>query len=211
MKDIEILLNCAISADGFLGRKGEKTKLSNEEDWRQVHLLRETFDVILVGAETIRTDNPSLRVKKKWLGRVPKRHPHRVVLTISGNIPKSSRVLDARSPTTIFSSFDGRKALQNKEIGRHIEIIETDTKEVVGTIMKWMKSKNYRRLFVEGGSRMFMLFLQSGLRVRFRIFRSPLLLGANNGVPLVHNMFAGLRRIRTYLLGDGTVDLYEKC
>ncbi len=210
MRGIEILLNCATSADGFLGKKGEETKLSNEEDWRQVHLLREAFDVILVGAGTIRTDNPSLCVKKKWIGRTPNRHPHRCVLTISGNIPANAKVFDTRAPTTVFSSSEGKKILRKKGIDERAEIIEISPENTVEAIVKWMKSKNYKSLFVEGGSRIFTLFLQSNLRLRFRVFRSPLFLGGANNVPLVSDLFADLRRVRTYLLGNGTVDLYEK-
>ncbi len=210
MRPIKVLLNCAVSSDGFLGRKGRETKLSNDEDWKQVHLLREAYDVILVGAETLRIDDPSLLVKQEWIGKKPRKHPHRAVLTISGNIPIKARVLDSNAPTTLFSSPKGVKVLQEKGVLNQAEIVTINPDNAVEEILGWMEDKGYHSLFVEGGSKIFSLFLRSGINLRLRVFRSPLILGGTNSVPLAFETIVDLKRIRTYLLGNGTVDIYEK-
>ena len=63
------LLSCGISIDGYLDRgTDERLVLSNEADLDRVDDVRAGCDAILVGAATIRHDNPRLLV----------RHPARV-------------------------------------------------------------------------------------------------------------------------------------
>ena len=59
------LLSCGISIDGYLDRgTGDRLVLSNEADLDRVDDVRACCDAILVGAATIRQDNPRLLVRK---------------------------------------------------------------------------------------------------------------------------------------------------
>ena len=58
---MKVTVSTAVSADGYLDdRSPDRLILSTPEDWAEVHRLRAACDAILVGAETIRRDNPSL-------------------------------------------------------------------------------------------------------------------------------------------------------
>src|SRR3954469_7318445 len=57
------MLSCAVSLDGYLGDRTPRLALSNEADFERVDEVRASCDAILVGAVTVRTDNPRLLVR----------------------------------------------------------------------------------------------------------------------------------------------------
>jgi 5-amino-6-(5-phosphoribosylamino)uracil reductase len=61
-----ILLSCALSIDGYLGSAApRRLELSNDADFDRVDAVRASSDAILVGATTVRTDNPRLLVRSQ--------------------------------------------------------------------------------------------------------------------------------------------------
>lgn len=63
---MKVIVSTAVSSDGYLDdRSPDRLILSTPEDWAEVHRLRAACDAILVGAETIRRDNPSLLVGRR--------------------------------------------------------------------------------------------------------------------------------------------------
>src|SRR3954469_23949139 len=59
-----VLLSCSMSIDGYLdGATDERLLLSNEADFDRVDAVRADCDAILVGARTVRRDNPRLLVR----------------------------------------------------------------------------------------------------------------------------------------------------
>jgi 5-amino-6-(5-phosphoribosylamino)uracil reductase len=60
------LLSCGMSIDGYLGAATpRRLALSNDADFDRVDALRATCDAILVGAATVRNDNPRLLVRSQ--------------------------------------------------------------------------------------------------------------------------------------------------
>ena len=60
------LLSCGMSIDGYLGAAApRRLALSNDADFDRVDALRATCDAILVGAATVRNDNPRLLVRSR--------------------------------------------------------------------------------------------------------------------------------------------------
>ena len=84
---------------------GRTPWLSNNRSLRLVHCLRATVDAILVGAETIRRDNPKLTVR---MG-TPSLRPWRVVVTRSGDLPSDATVLtdEYRDRTLVYQGSTG--------------------------------------------------------------------------------------------------------
>ena len=63
-----ILLSCGMSIDGYLDNATERRLLlSNAADFDRVDAVRAESDAILVGARTIRRDNPRLLVRSQAL------------------------------------------------------------------------------------------------------------------------------------------------
>lgn len=88
-----VLLSAAVSIDGHLDtRPGEdRLLLSNKEDFERVDSVRASVDAILVGAGTLRADNPRLLVNSA--GRRASRvaagqpeYPLKVTITGTGNL-----------------------------------------------------------------------------------------------------------------------------
>ncbi len=52
-----------MSIDGRLASKDRYSQLSCPSDKRRQHILRSEVDAVLVGAETVRIDNPKLTLK----------------------------------------------------------------------------------------------------------------------------------------------------
>ena len=53
------LLSCSMSIDGYIGNGASRLLLSNEADFDRVDAVRASCDAILVGAATVRIDNPA--------------------------------------------------------------------------------------------------------------------------------------------------------
>jgi diaminohydroxyphosphoribosylaminopyrimidine deaminase/5-amino-6-(5-phosphoribosylamino)uracil reductase len=88
-----VIAKCGMSLDGRLTRpKCEGRWITSAGARRDAHKLRAQTDAILVGAETIRTDNPRLSVR----GLRRFRQPIRVVLTRSRNLPRRAHVFTDR-------------------------------------------------------------------------------------------------------------------
>ena len=107
-----VTVKLAMSLDGRICDDwGEARWISSPASRRATGRLREVVDAVMVGAETVRRDNPSLLCHTKrnddlW----------RVVISRSGRIPKRSQIFTdtARERTLVFS--DPRAALE--ELGR---------------------------------------------------------------------------------------------
>ena len=84
-----VIAKCGMSLDGRLTRtSGEPRWITGRAARHHAHELRARVDAMLVGAETVRIDNPRLTVR----GVRGARQPWRVVLTRSGRLPQQARV-----------------------------------------------------------------------------------------------------------------------
>ena len=59
------LVSCSVSLDGYLGEQARRLALSNAADFDRVDEVRASCDAIMVGAATVRTDNPRLLVRSQ--------------------------------------------------------------------------------------------------------------------------------------------------
>src|SRR5947207_8380982 len=110
-----VIAKCGMSLDGYLTRPpGERRWLTSESSRSHAHQLRALVDAIIVGAETIRRDNPRLTVRKG-----PQRtQPWRVILTKSGRLPQHAKVFrdSKRERTLVYRSQSLRAVL--RDLGR---------------------------------------------------------------------------------------------
>jgi 5-amino-6-(5-phosphoribosylamino)uracil reductase len=91
------IVSCAVSLDGCLDDASpQRLILSGPEDLDEVDELRAAADAILVGAGTIRADDPRLLVRddsrsavREAEGRPP--HPLRVTVTATGDLDPAAR------------------------------------------------------------------------------------------------------------------------
>ena len=83
-----VIVNCAISADGKIAlSSGNQIRISCEEDIKRVYRLRNKNDAILVGINTIISDDPKLTVKKDYVKKI--HQPIRIILDSTCKTPKN--------------------------------------------------------------------------------------------------------------------------
>ncbi len=95
------LLSCSVSIDGYIGNAASRLLLSNEADFDRVDAVRASCDAILVGAETVRIDNPRLLVRsqarrEERAARGLATSPMKVTVTAAGGARLARRLLHGR-------------------------------------------------------------------------------------------------------------------
>jgi diaminohydroxyphosphoribosylaminopyrimidine deaminase/5-amino-6-(5-phosphoribosylamino)uracil reductase len=161
-----IILKWAESADGFIDQKRDAS-LGTEHAWISgkpervlVHKWRAAEQAILVGAETVRADNPKLNVRE-WTGK----NPLKIVLSASGVIDKGAFVNDKAGSLIVFT--------ENVEAdipGATKVKLENDKYASV-QISDYLYKKGIQSLFIEGGSKVLNHFISTGLWDELRIFK----------------------------------------
>ncbi|OGS55699.1 MAG: hypothetical protein A3K60_01245 [Euryarchaeota archaeon RBG_19FT_COMBO_56_21] len=160
-----------MSADGKIAlRTRKQTRISNEADRRRVHRLRNSADAILVGIETVLSDDPKLTVNTKYVSRP--RHPLRIVLDSNGRTPKNAQVLNGASRTLIVTNDKCKKKFPNAEV------IRCGTREIdLKRLMKVLDKMGVKSLLVEGGSKVIWSFLDSRTADEVNIFIGSMVIG----------------------------------
>jgi len=161
-----ITLKWAQSADGFIDIK-RKNKPGAGPGWITgkserilVHKWRASEQAILVGAETVRTDNPRLNVRE-WKGN----NPVRIILSASGMLPEELAMNKQIGSQVIFSFFPEKINLPGSvvvKLGNH----ESSAIQILDHLFGW----GIQSLFIEGGAKVLNHFIGSGLWDEARIF-----------------------------------------
>ena len=147
-----VIAKCAMTLDGKLTRpSGEDRWISGKSARGQVHELRAQVDAILVGAETVRTDNPHLTVR----GRRSKRQPIRVVLTRSGKLPKTARIFSDRfAPQTV--------VFKNKPLQ---------------AVLRELGKRDVTSVLIEGGGQILTEAFERRVVDKFQLYLGPIMSG----------------------------------
>ncbi|MEV4258475.1 dihydrofolate reductase family protein, partial [Spirillospora sp. NPDC049652] len=113
-----VLLSCAMSIDGYIDDASpERLRLSTPADFDRVDAVRATCDAILVGAGTVRTDDPKLLVKSpsRRDKRVAQGMPAdltKVTVTGSGDLDPDARFFTTGdAPKLVYASSGNAEAL----------------------------------------------------------------------------------------------------
>jgi diaminohydroxyphosphoribosylaminopyrimidine deaminase/5-amino-6-(5-phosphoribosylamino)uracil reductase len=147
-----VIAKCGMSLDGRL------TRPPNEPRWitgpsarHHAHRLRGCVDAILVGAETVRVDNPRLTAR----GVRGARQPWRVVLTHSGNLPRGARLFSDR--------LAGRTLIYK---GKSLT-----------SVLKDLGKRGVTSVLIEGGGEVLGQALDARLIDKVQIYLGPILTG----------------------------------
>lgn len=122
-----ISLKQAQTLDGKIALgNGEKRWITSEQSRKEVHLLRNTFDAVLVGANTVQIDNPQLTVRNIENGR----NPIRIILDSKLMTDPTSKVYENNAQTILVTKtgVTKNKINQYKEKNPNLDVIELDEK-----------------------------------------------------------------------------------
>ncbi|MEG0789321.1 MAG: dihydrofolate reductase family protein [Alistipes sp.] len=171
---MKIFVSVAVTSDGCLDdTTPHRLMISSPEDWAEVHRLRAGSDAILVGAETLRRDNPSLLIRDPQLRRerlARGQHPDliKVTLTHTGCLDPALH---------FFTQGEGEKIVFTDATDTsHLPAIATIIRAPQITA-KWLvtelEKRGVERLFVEGGAQILHLFFEEGMVDVFRLATNP--------------------------------------
>jgi 5-amino-6-(5-phosphoribosylamino)uracil reductase len=186
-----VLLSAAMSADGFLDdASGRRLVLSDAADLDRVDEVRAGCDAILVGAGTIRADNPGLRVRsaarraaRQRAGR-PAR-PARVTLTGSGDLDPTARFFAADGADVLVYVAGRDTGPVGARLGAAGVVVGAGDPFSLSAMLADLAGRGIGRLMVEGGSAVLGQFLAAGLADEFQLAIAPVLVADERAPRLV--------------------------
>jgi len=176
------LLSCSVSIDGYIGNAASRLLLSNEDDFDRVDAVRASCDAILVGAATVRVDNPRLLVRsqarrddRSARGLPPS--PTKVTVTRRGE-------LDARAD--FFKIGDAEKLVYcprpfvadaRARLGPVATVVDGGEAVEMRRLGSDLARRGVERLMVEGGGTVHTQFLTEGLVDELQLVVAPVFVG----------------------------------
>jgi 5-amino-6-(5-phosphoribosylamino)uracil reductase len=180
-----------MSIDGFLDDASEqRLVLSNEADLDRVDAVRASCDAILVGATTVRNDNPRLLVRSRArrdarVGRGLAPNPLKVTMTATAKLdPEASFFTCGDSEKLVYTSRcrveDARLSL-----GHVATVVDGGDPVEPRWISEDLRARGVRRLMVEGGGATLTQFLAADLADELHLVVAPFFVGDTRAVRVV--------------------------
>lgn len=167
-----IHLKLATTLDGKIALpNGESKWITGEAARLKVQELRSVHQAIVVGAGTLRLDNPKLNVR---LSDYQGLQPLRVVFTESGNIDPTAQIFvdENRKNTIVYTKTALKKSdIESVMIG-----------SIEDALSDMFEKRNIVSVFLEGGSALASAFMARNLVDRVSLFINPSFLGAGKSV-----------------------------
>ena len=182
-----VTLKAALSADGRMaGAAGSSRWITGPAARLVAHRLRAHHDAILVGAGTVRRDDPRLTVRLGGVERIKRR----VVLSRSLDLDPGAHVFrgaPGAPPTRVYTGAGAPPAALGA-LDRVAEVVRIDEREdapFLAAALADLGRLGAQSVLVEGGSVTLGAFLAAGLGQRCALFYSSGILGSHGGTPLV--------------------------
>jgi 5-amino-6-(5-phosphoribosylamino)uracil reductase len=173
-----VLLSCATSADGYLDDASPaRLILSGPADLDRVDEVRAGCDAILVGAGTIRKDNPRLLIRDprrqaRRAARGRPEHPARVTLTATGDLDPQARFFAPGALRLVYCATSAL-ARARAQVGDRAVLMDAGDPLSLEFVLSDMAERAIPRLLVEGGARVLGDFLAGGLADELQLAVAP--------------------------------------
>ncbi|MFD4612758.1 MULTISPECIES: dihydrofolate reductase family protein [unclassified Streptomyces] len=177
-----VLLSAAVSLDGYLDDTGpERLLLSSPADFDRVDEVRASSDAILIGAGTLRADNPRLlvnsperRAARRAAGKPE--YPLKVAVSASGELDPEAPFWHTGGEKVLYTTDEG--ALRLRRTGLAADVVP------LGAELDWPRLlehlhdvRGVRRLMVEGGGTVHTQLLRQQLADEVQLVLAPLFVG----------------------------------
>jgi diaminohydroxyphosphoribosylaminopyrimidine deaminase/5-amino-6-(5-phosphoribosylamino)uracil reductase len=172
-----VALKLAATLDGMIAdTKGRSQWISGPESRDRVQQLRAEYDAVLVGAGTVRADNPRLTC------RLPgRRHPLRVILDDELITSPRTRLLSRPGRTIIFCARRVSAPRRQRLASHRVEVIpvrENPKGRLAWTdVLDQLHQRNVASLLIEGGAEVASSALKAGIVSKLYLFMAPRILG----------------------------------
>ncbi|MFC4147399.1 RibD family protein [Micromonospora mangrovi] len=178
-----VLLSCAMSIDGYIDdASAERLLLSNDDDLDRVDAVRAGCDAILVGAGTVRRDDPRLLVRsaRRRADRVARGlppSPVKVTVTGTGDLDPTARFFTMGDGEKLVYSPSGAVEKTRERLGDAATVVDGGEPVTPATVLADLAARGVRRLMVEGGGAVHVQFLTAGLADELHLVVAPFFVG----------------------------------
>ncbi|WP_300008990.1 dihydrofolate reductase family protein [Pseudonocardia sp.] len=183
-----VLLSVATSLDGHIDDAGpDRLMISGAEDLDRVDEVRAGVDAILVGAGTIRADDPRLavrsatrRAERVRRGLTPS--PAKVTITRGGGLDPTARFFTDGEADKLVYSASG----EHPELAGLATVVDAGDPLRLDLVLADLAARGVGRLMVEGGGAVHTLFLAAGVVDELHVAVAPFLVGDDAAPRFVH-------------------------
>ena len=177
------LLSCSMSIDGYLSSASpRRLELSNHADFDRVDAVRATCDAIMVGAATVRHDNPRLllrsqaRRQERTARGLP---PSPIKVTVSERLeldPGADFFAAGESEKLVYCA-SPRLRDAHSRLGRVATVVDGGHPVEMRRVSEDLAARGVHRLMVEGGGKVHTQFLTENLADELQLVVAPFFVG----------------------------------
>lgn len=178
-----ICLKMAMTLDGKIATSTGNSKwITNSRSRKFVHRLRNEYDAVMVGKNTVLYDNPSLTVRDVKV----KRQPNRILVDSSLEVPLTYNIFKKSEDEEIFCITSNADVNKSNYIRSGITLIESRNMNLHHPIKELLEF-NISSILVEGGSRLAGTLLKEKVVDKIMFFYAPKILG-NDGIGCIGSL-----------------------
>ncbi|MDQ3940762.1 MAG: bifunctional diaminohydroxyphosphoribosylaminopyrimidine deaminase/5-amino-6-(5-phosphoribosylamino)uracil reductase RibD [Actinomycetota bacterium] len=178
-----LTLKLALTLDGRLAAEdGSSRWITGPEARARVHARRAEVDAILVGAGTVRSDDPSLTARDATTTR----QPARVVVDASGSIPATARVFEAGAEVVVATTDAAahERQMEWKEAGAEVLVLPADRDGRVDleALLRALAQHEWLEIYCEGGGALAGNLLRGDHVDRLELYYGGVITGAGPAI-----------------------------
>jgi riboflavin-specific deaminase-like protein len=186
------LLSCCVSIDGYIGNAASRLFLSNEADFDRVDAVRASCDAILVGAETVRIDNPRLLVRsesrrEERAARGLPESPIKVTVTRRAELDARADFFNSGDTEKIVYCASPRLDDARNRLGPVATVVDGGHTIEMRTLTTDLAARGVDRLMVEGGGTVHTQFLTDDLVDELQLTVAPVFVGDSDATRFVRD------------------------
>ncbi|WP_233290544.1 dihydrofolate reductase family protein [Kitasatospora sp. MBT66] len=177
-----MLLSAATSVDGYLDDASDtRLLLSNPEDFDRVDQVRAESDAILIGATTMRKDNPRLLVnsearRAQRIADGKPEYPLKVTVTRTGDLDADLKFWHHGGEKVVFT-VDSAVEKVRANLGGLADVVSTGPEFDWDQVLEELGRRGVGRLMVEGGGTIHTQLVAQNLADEIHLAVAPLLVG----------------------------------
>jgi 5-amino-6-(5-phosphoribosylamino)uracil reductase len=176
------LVSCSVSIDGYIGSSASRLLLSNDADFDRVDAVRASCDAILVGAATVRIDNPRLLVRSQARreqrtarGLAPS--PMKVTVTRRAELDAHADFFTTGEAEKLVYCASPRVDDARLRLGPVATVVDGGNIVEMRKLSTDLAARGVERLMVEGGGKVHTQFLTDDLADELQLVVAPVFVG----------------------------------
>jgi 5-amino-6-(5-phosphoribosylamino)uracil reductase len=186
------LLSCCVSIDGYIGNAASRLLLSNDADFDRVDAVRASCDAILVGAETVRVDNPRLLVRSQTrrderAARGLPASPIKVTVTRRAELDARADFFNAGDAEKLVYCASARVDDARERLGPVATVVDGGDNVKMHSLTADLADRGVERLMVEGGGTVHTQFLTEDLVDELQLTVAPIFVGDSHATRFVRD------------------------